>query len=91
LSEIAVGAAIVAVTNPLVVVRRKMQADRSNEFSSSVDCATNLVQTEGFLSLYRGAPLSIVMNSLTAIVANRIFSILTEDDSFFSKMFQSSK
>jgi hypothetical protein len=62
--------ALTLVTNPLTVIKRKMQSDRMGQFTSSWDCAK---KTE-ILALYRGAPISLLNNTINGIVATYTYN-----------------
>ncbi len=77
-SVITYNVALTLLTNPLTVVRRKMQADRTFEYTSSIHCAQEIVQTEGPLGLYRGAPLSLLYNITNGFVASYTTRLISE-------------
>jgi hypothetical protein len=77
-SVIAYNIVLSLVTNPLTVIKRKMQADRTKEYKDSLDCAKSIIHTEGLLGLYRGAPLSLVYNVVNGTVASYVSTYVAD-------------
>ncbi|ORC93408.1 putative mitochondrial carrier protein [Trypanosoma theileri] len=50
------------ISTPFDVIKQRMQMDGMRRFSSSLQCATNIISTEGTRALFVSLPTTIIMN-----------------------------
>lgn len=51
-----------SISTPFDVVKQRMQMDVNRSFSSSINCAKNIIRKDGAIILFRSLPTTLVMN-----------------------------